>query len=244
MEQYKCVGHGSNMFFFLTPNALCHFRAESFSTKEPETLEWIEGFEEDSVMWDIGANIGLYSIYAAKTRKCKVFAFEPSIFNLECLGRNIYANNVAVDVCIAPFALSETSRPNMLNMTTTEWGGALSTFGEEYGFDGKKLNQAFRYQTIGSSMDDAAYMHGIPRPDYIKIDVDGIEHLILRGGVRVLSEVKGVLIEVNDNFQEQASACTTILEHAGLKLKEKRHSEMIDKSPTVCSVYNQVWSRE
>ena len=37
------------------------------------------------VFVDIGANIGLYSIYAAKCRNIKVFAFEPSVFNLEFL---------------------------------------------------------------------------------------------------------------------------------------------------------------
>src|SRR5262249_5088133 len=69
------------------PNALNQFRAQTFSTKEPETLEWIDTMARGAVMWDIGANVGLYSCYAAKSRGCRVFAFEPSVFNLETLAR-------------------------------------------------------------------------------------------------------------------------------------------------------------
>jgi hypothetical protein len=59
-------------------------------------------------------------------------------------------------------------------------------------------------------------------PDYIKIDVDGIEHFILMaGGGYVLKHVKVVLIEVNDNFHEQAHQCTEILTRSWLKLVKK-----------------------
>jgi len=50
--------------------------------KEPDTLMWIDKIPEHSVFWDVGANVGLYSCYAAKARNCIVFAFEPSVFNL------------------------------------------------------------------------------------------------------------------------------------------------------------------
>ena len=77
---------------FLTPNRVNKYRVNTFFTKEPETLEWINTFDENSVFFDIGANVGLYSCYAAKKKKCKVFAFEPSVFNLEILTKNIYIN--------------------------------------------------------------------------------------------------------------------------------------------------------
>ena len=50
----------------------CDFLAESFSKKEPDTLAWIDLIPEGSLIWDIGANVGLYSVYAAKARNCKV----------------------------------------------------------------------------------------------------------------------------------------------------------------------------
>ena len=40
-------------------------------------------------------------------------------------------------------------------------------------------------------------------PSHVKIDVDGIEHLILSGATETLKQVKSVLIEINPNFLEQ-----------------------------------------
>ena len=92
---------------FYIPNRLSYYRVETFHTKEPETLEWIDKFEKESTFWDIGANIGLSSCYAAKKIFCKVYAFEPSIFNLEWLGKNIYLNNLIKKIVIIPVPLNE-----------------------------------------------------------------------------------------------------------------------------------------
>lgn len=88
MKAQKTIHHNGCSLSFAIPNMLNYFRADSFSTKEPETLEWIDSIPTGSVVWDIGANVGIYSCYAAKQRNCTVFSFEPSIFNLEFLARN------------------------------------------------------------------------------------------------------------------------------------------------------------
>lgn len=221
MDQIVEVYHNGLKMKFSAPNSLCHWRAETFSTKEPETLEWIDSIRKDSVFWDIGANIGLYSIYAAKWKNCQVWAFDPSVFNLELLARNIYLNDLTDRICILPFALSDSLGANKLRLTTTEWGGALSTFGKNFGWDGKSIQQVFEFRTLGLSMEDAVQRLAIPRPDYIKMDVDGLEHLILKGGQSVLLNVREILIEVNDDFHEQAEQCRTLLNQAGMILKEK-----------------------
>lgn len=100
-------------------------------------------------------------------------------------------------------------------------GGALSTFGQDFDQNGALLKDIFEYQTLGMSITDVVSLLHIPQPDYIKIDVDGIEHLILRGGGNVLAKVNGVLIEINDNFPEQAEESVRLLENAGLSLHRK-----------------------
>lgn len=245
MEAKQIITHRQTQLTFATPNKLNHFRVASFSTKEPETLEWIDGFQSGSVVWDIGANVGLYSCYAAKVRNCKVFAFEPSVFNLELLARNIFLNGLTRSVAIVPVPLSDRLAFSTLNMTSTEWGGALSTFGQDYGWDGKEIQRIFEFQTLGLSADDAVRLLQLPQPNYIKIDVDGIEHFILLGARDTLSKVDGVLIEVNDGFHEQAEQCNKLLLEAGLVLKEKRHSEMFDSAESFGGgkVWNQIWIR-
>ncbi len=244
MERFFQISHQGISLIFSAPNALSKFRYETFSSKEPETLEWINKMPAGAVFWDVGANIGLYSVYAAKKRKCKVYAFEPSVFNLELLARNIYLNDLSDSICIVPIALSDRLGSGQMRMTTTEWGGALSTFGQEFGWDGDVIRPVFKFQTIGLTMTDAVRNMAIPMPDYIKMDVDGLEHFILQGGSDVLRSIKGILIEVNDNFHQQAEQCQQLLSEAGLKLREKRHSEITAFSTAgFQNTYNYIWIR-
>lgn len=240
MELTRTVAHNGVSLTFAAPNALARARADTLSTKEPETLEWIDGIPAGTVVWDIGANVGLYTCYAAKARGCKVFAFEPSVFNLELLARNIFLNGLTDKVVIVPLPLSEALAVSKLSMSSTDWGGAMSTFGEAYGHDGKALRKIFEFPTIGLSMTDAANLLKIPRPDYIKMDVDGIEHLILKGGMDVLEGVKGVLIEINDEFAAQASGASETLKRAGFTLKEKKQAD-IRLTGGAAGTFNQIW---
>jgi len=233
------------LFKFSAPNSLSYYRVNTFSSKEPETLEWIDSFSADSVFWDIGANVGLYSIYAAKKKNIQIFSFEPSIFNVELLARNINLNNVQDKICIVPLPISDVMQFSTMQMSSTEYGGALSSFGRDVGWDGNKMSVVFKYQILGSTIDDMAEKNKLPIPDYIKIDVDGIEHFILNGGLSVLKNIKELLIEVNDGFLEQAEMCEKVLLSVGLTMREKRHSEEFEQAGAFGGgqVWNQIWYR-
>jgi hypothetical protein len=69
-------------FKLYTPNHICAFRHNTFSSKEPEMLEWIDEYGDEGTFYDIGANIGIYSLYYAKSKTGSVYSFEPSVFNL------------------------------------------------------------------------------------------------------------------------------------------------------------------
>jgi FkbM family methyltransferase len=243
MTRTKTISHRDVELSFSVPNRLSHFRVATFSTKEPETLEWIDAISQGSVLWDIGANVGLYSCYAAKARNCRVFAFEPSVFNLELLARNICLNGLSGQVTIVPLPLCERVTDSTLNMTTTQWGGALSSFGVEHGFDGRAMDKAFEFRTIGLSGDDCIANLAVPYPEYIKMDVDGIEHLILRGAAQVLKHVRSVQIEINDEFATQAEESRLLLEASGLRFVSKAHSDIIEDSSTFGRTFNQYWAR-
>lgn len=235
---------GSSKLRFHVPNSVNRYRVDTFLTKEPETLEWLDRIPRGSVVWDIGANVGLYTCYAAGVRGCRVFAFEPSVLNLELLARNIHANALGEQVTIVPLPLAGQLSFSTLNMSSMEWGGAKSTFKESYGHDGKQMAPVFKVPTIGLSMVDAVELLKVPRPDYIKMDVDGIEHLILGAGGDVLRGAKGILVEINDNFREQADLACQYLLDAGFKLFDKRHaSEFDDSESSASTTFNQIWIR-
>jgi len=259
--QLKCVGrqqlinyidndinltkHDSVSFQLYTPNHVCNFRHTTFSSKEPEMLEWIEEYG-GGTFFDIGANIGIYSLFYAQIKEGNIYCFEPSVFNLRQLAKNISINNLAERITIVTNPLTDRSGIAKFINGSTDEGGALSAFGVEYGYDGKKIISDINYSVLGFSLDDL-FEKGLLRetPSLIKIDVDGIEHLILKGATRTLTseKLKSLYIEVNDEFIEQAHQVKTILESAGFSLKEKRHSEMVDDSENFGKTYNQIWIR-
>lgn len=221
MDRERTIIHRDHRLTFAEPNLIAKYRNDTFATKEPATLEWVDEIAEGATLWDVGANVGLYSIYAAKARNCEVYAFEPSVFNLELLARNVFLNRLHERITLVPLALNDRLGPNAFRMTSTRWGGALSTFGERFDQHGGRLDDIFEYRMLGLSMADAVTLLQIPQPQYIKIDVDGLEHFILRGGTAVLAGARSVLIEVDDNFIEQARETARILQGAGLVLRKK-----------------------
>ena len=241
------IEHADVKINFCIPNGWARVRAETFSTKEPETLGWIDDFSSGTILWDIGGNLGLYSLYTAlKDNTAKVYTFEPSVFNLEILARNIVLNGLQNQITIIPMALSEKSGTDILHMSTTAWGGAMSTFGQKYGHDGEQMDEVFSYKLPSCSLDDLTDYFGIEQPNAIKMDVDGIEHLILKGGESILksAQLKTILIEVNDDFAEQRDTVKIQLEAADWKLKDKLHAAWAENSASASSTFNQVWNRD
>ena len=237
-KKTRVIVHQSVDLKLFVPDELNDWRAITFASKEPETLAWIDTFENSSVFWDVGANIGLYSIYAAQKKSCKVVAIEPSIFNLEILAKNIALNKAERLVTIFPIALTNQNSQGLFSMSSDEVGGALSTFGKEYGYDGKKFDFKFQFQGIGMRMDNAVDLWGLDQPDYVKVDVDGIEHLVLEGFGEKLKKVKSLLIEVNKDFKEQAAA----IEHLMIKHDFNLLTEHPLTSLNIAGqTFNQIW---
>lgn len=120
------IRYGQHELTFQMPNSVNAFRIDTFATKEPETLSWIDALPTGCVLWDIGANVGLYSCYAAKARNCQVYAFEPSVFNIEILARNIVLNDLVDRVTVVPLPLSSLGQINVMRIPTgTRGGGAF-----------------------------------------------------------------------------------------------------------------------
>lgn len=230
-----------------TPNSVCAMRHNSFSDKEPEMFEWIEEYGGKGAFYDIGANIGIYSLYYATSQPGNVYSFEPSAFNLRQLAKNISANSLSNKITIISTPLSDkTGVSKFINSNINE-GGALNAFGVSYGHDGEPINKLVEYSVIGFSLDDLKNTGVLNEPpSLIKIDVDGIEHLILSGATNILSAdtCKSVYIEVNDDFDEQSSNVRRLLETSGFTLKEKRHAEMFDNDEQIGHTFNQIWVKK
>ena len=231
IDSYKKIEILDKKISFFIPNQLTENRVNTFFTKEPETLEWIDSFEkkENIIFWDIGANIGLYSIYnTLKNKNSKTISFEPSSSNLRVLSRNISINNLENDIKIFPMPL--TNKENLfLTMNEGDFieGGALNSFGEKFDFEGKEFKSSMKYQVIGTSINYLIKNDILEVPDYIKIDVDGIEHLILDGANEYLQDkkIKSLSIEINENFIEQYEEVLKIMKENNFKILHKKNQE-------------------
>ena len=124
-------------------------------------------------------------------------------------------------------------------------GGALNAFSVDYGYDGKKFNPKNSYNIYGTSINFLLSNNILEIPDYIKIDVDGIEDLILKGGEKYLKheKIKSILIELNESFVDQTSNSINILKKNNFELLYKKHSKEFDNSKNYSSIFNYVFKK-
>jgi FkbM family methyltransferase len=189
--------------------------AISFHDEEPETLRWIDAMTAGEVLWDIGAASGLFSIYAA-LKGLKVFAFEPKATSFGVLIEHLALNDCGSKVFPMCVALSDRTGLEHLSLTAMAPGtGGNSVAGEPNQFGDHR--SVFEQGVLAYRMDDLCVAFNLTPPDHIKIDVDGVEGLILKGGAGVLSTVKSVMMEVEGlNAQEAATRIEPPLFAAGL----------------------------
>jgi len=227
---------------FWCPGGIPLWRANTLLTKEPETIEWIDTFDENDVFWDIGANIGVYSLYAG-LRLNTIMAFEPAAGNFFLLNRNVEINSMDKKISSLCIAFNDVSSLDSLYMSNTEWGGALHSFSESVDFQGEPFTAAFSQAMIGFSVDDFIERFDPPFPAHIKIDVDGMEHKIIAGAQKTINDnvLKTMLIEL-DTKRADHKDVIAILEKAGMKLHARKHAPEF-ATGRWSSIYNHIFVR-
>ena len=221
---------------FHAPNWLTRYRATSILDKEPETISWIKSMPEGSVLWDVGANVGTFSIYAA-LRNIRVVAVEPSFMNIEILNRNLISNSVTNLVTVIPFGVGDETSVLDFYMTPQyfTWGGAHNSIGSDLGSGGKPISNPIKVRSLSYRIDELVRIKNLPRPTHIKIDVDGHELSVLEGSIKTLEGVQSVLVEVDHDFPGQAEAISQVLSSAGFT--------RIVTAEIVHGAINQIWKR-
>ena len=210
LEEYEKLNprcefvHEGVRVVYATPSAVLKWRADTLFEKEPITISWIAGFSASDVLVDIGANVGMYTIWAAKTRGVKVVAFEPEAQNYALLNRNIALNELGGRVKAYCLGLSDQSGHSELHLSALHAGGSCHSLGERVDFKHEPMTPAFSQGCMSARLDDLVESGATPVPDHIKIDVDGIEPRIIAGARRVLAspKVRSLLIETNQNLPD------------------------------------------
>jgi len=220
-------------FKLVSDNYITKYRARSFNDKEPELLDWLDNnLRDGDVLFDVGANVGIYSIYAAlRNPKAMIYAFEPEYSNLHQLKQNIINNNLFENVIPFSLAISDQMGVSYLHIQDFTPGAALSTESSDY------LTKTFDKDVIWkegvgtTTLDLISDNFGI-QPNLIKIDVDGNELKILNGGRNVFAnpKMRSVIIEMIE----------TLPNYFKIERYLDSHGFILDQN----FGENQVWSRQ
>lgn len=213
--------------FVYNTSRITNWRINNFFKHEPEILEWIKSFPKKKkiIFWDIGSNIGMYSIYAAKIHKdIDVTAFEPSIKNLLPLLKNVLINNLSSKINIITNPISNSKKKiNFIFEKDLLPGSSLNFFDTKKDNLGRFHKNEIKYKILSINIDQMVKEKILSIPDFIKIDVDGNEHLILKGADKTLSnkKINEIYIEINENYKEQKKSILNILKRKNFKIFKK-----------------------
>jgi len=169
-----------------------------FNLSEPERLKIVKNLiSKNFVCFDIGANIGIYSLLFSRYSKL-VYAFEPLPRNLSFLQRMLQLNKVK-NVIIVPSAVADKNGESMFKAASNVAEGRLDASGTQ------------RVTTI--SLDSFIKKKKV-YPNLLKIDIEGAELLALEGARNYLSKSKPIIIiETHGDLVKQK--CFKFLEQIG-----------------------------
>lgn len=201
------------------------WRYMTLAEKEPETIEWIDTFEAGDIFWDIGANVGIYSIYAGM-REIQTMAFEPHFANYQQLCISTGLNELQDTITPLCIAFSDAKSIGAIHLASTEVGTSMSSFGQALDFRGRPYQASFRQGMMAYDIDSFIEDFQVDVPSHIKIDVDGLELSIIKGARKTLAnpKLRSVSIELIESDNMQVGEVTSILNAAGLHFIHKKQN--------------------
>lgn len=163
----------------------------ALGTTEPIVQDvFAREIKRGGVVWDIGANIGFFTLIAARlVGEGTVVAFEPLPRNVQALERNLRLNGIE-NVRIVPVALSDAPGRAKLRVLASHTWAKLDT-SSETGFQ-EQLDAIGEVEVEVSTID--LQLRSQPQPDLVKIDIEGAETAALRGAHELLSKQRPTLI--------------------------------------------------
>jgi FkbM family methyltransferase len=192
----------------LDTNDLVQLRIAVQGEWEPGTWRAIsEHIGPGKVFVDVGAHVGYFSLKAAKAvgPQGRVLAVEPNPETLKVLRANVEANRDAM-ITVYPVACSESDGFLDLFAAARANTGASSLSKANAMHYGPVVNS---YHVPTRRLDDLVRDSGVTRVDFVKIDVEGAELLVLKGAVATLDKFHPVLTIEMEPEQLKSMGATT-----------------------------------
>lgn len=149
--------------------------------------------DENDIVFDIGANVGVFSLYASRVKGVKVYGFEPHPKNFEKFTNNVKVNNIDNIDCFNN-ALGLENEDRVMIEGNIPGGHKVSKRDSKEEFSKEMLT----VQSI--TLDSFLKKMNISQIDFLKLDCEGAEGEIITSlGVEGLKKIKKVAIEFHDN---------------------------------------------
>ena len=199
---------------------ITHFRWYLIRKKEPEVRYFIDSYVENGdVFFDVGANIGVFTLYAGKRYKdLQIYCFEPEYSSLSILKENVIKNQLSQNVKIYSVGISDFVGISQLHLQDLTGGAAAHTESRE---QIEKTDEGFNVlwsEGIATvTIDYICEQIGV-FPNNIKIDTDGNEVKILNGAKKTLQHpsLKSLIIEIPHQV-EKREVCRNLLKEFGFE---------------------------
>lgn len=168
-----------------------------------ETQFCLQTIKPGMITFDVGSNIGLYTLLFAKLvgSKGQVHCFEPEQKNYQKLLTNLTLNNYQNILAnyYAVFSESKTLELNVFPDSVNSWHSLGKPEMADPWQSGKKMIPINKQKVEGVSLDDYCYQHKIDKIDFLKIDVEGAELEVLQGCKRLFTEkkIEQIMFEVS-----------------------------------------------
>jgi FkbM family methyltransferase len=185
--------------WFRTGHGRLFWRATKTPSLDLDTNNWIAKFVESDVFYDVGANIGLYSIMATKFMKVRTYALEIDLMNARMLYENISMNGCEEKIMVLPIGLDNKSSEEILYLKSMSYGDALHNLREPNKMVRSPILSQMKVPVF--KLDDLIKVLGLPSPTKLKIDVDGVDLAVLEGSSNALTTVTSLIIEYMPNSQ-------------------------------------------
>lgn len=191
---------------FNTENDLEEYRVKTLLTKEHETIVWINDFKIDEIFYDIGSNMGQYSLYSSVNVGNIVYAFEPYIKNFNRILENIKINSLSEKVIPFYCGISNFSSIETLFIKDERSSSSGHQIGVNVDEFGESFEAVEKSKVLVFSLDDIIKIFNLPAPSHIKIDVDGNEINIINGMSKTLANIqlKSILVEINTESENKS----------------------------------------
>jgi FkbM family methyltransferase len=191
--------------FFVSPESALSFWRFDMSRVDPFLLSMVHELVRPGItVWDIGANVGLFA-FAAASVGATVVAVEPDTWLSSLLVRSTLVNRLPVTVISAAVSDSQ----GLAKLYSSHDGRASNSL------IGKGSSQTVLTLTLDW------LLNYFSAPQILKIDVEGLEYSVLKGGERVLQSLPTIVAEVTQNH-EQIGA---LLEKVGYEFFAARASD-------------------